>query len=176
MHTLAGFSHIALTVRDIRSSRTFYVDVLGMSVLENFGLPNLPQFSAAGFIQRKQERNAFALYVNQLRIRIPNDRQLARNLSGGNQQKVVLAKWLQSHSEVIIFDEPTRGIDVGAKAEIYAILRGLAGEGVAVLLISSEVPELINNAARVLILRDGQISGELSGVMSEEAVLARAMA
>src|SRR6185437_12450276 len=138
--------------------------VLGMSVLENFGLANLPQFTAGGFVRRARERNAFTRYVDQFRIKIPSPRQLARNLSGGNQQKVVLAKWLQAHSEVILFDEPTRGIDVGAKYEIYLLMHQLAEQGKAILMISSDLPEVLGMADRILVMHEGKITGEITDV------------
>ena len=98
-------------------------------------------------------------------------------LSGGNQQKILLGRSLVTHPRVLVLHEPTRGIDVGAKAEIYAILRGIAAEGVAILLITSEIAELIANADRVLVMRNGRISGDLTaGEINEEAILMRAMA
>ena len=136
--------------------------VLGQSVLENFGLSNLSQLSTAGFINAHEERNAFAGYVQQLQIKIPNDRQTAGNLSGGNQQKIVLAKWLEKRSEVIIFDEPTRGIDVGAKFEIYLLINRLAAAGKAVVMISSELPEVLGMADRILVMHEGRITGEIT--------------
>jgi ribose transport system ATP-binding protein len=138
--------------------------ILGMSVLENFGLPNLPQFTAGGFVRQRKERSAFARYVDQLRIKIPSPRQLARNLSGGNQQKVVLAKWLQANSQVILFDEPTRGIDVGAKYEIYLLMHQLAEQGKAILMISSDLPEVLGMADRILVMHEGRITGEITDV------------
>jgi ABC-type sugar transport system ATPase subunit len=140
--------------------------ILGMSILENFGLPNLPQFTAAGFVRQRKERNAFARYVDQLRIKIPSPRQLARNLSGGNQQKVVLAKWLQANSQIILFDEPTRGIDVGAKYEIYLLMHQLAEQGKAILMISSDLPEVLGIADRILVMHEGRITGEITDVAS----------
>jgi ABC-type sugar transport system ATPase subunit len=138
--------------------------VLGQSVLENFALPNLPAFSTFGFVRQRDERRAFAGYVEQLRIKIPHDRQPAKNLSGGNQQKVVLAKWLYSNSEVVIFDEPTRGIDVGAKYEIYLLMNELAAQGKAILMISSELPEVLGMADRILVMHAGRITGEIIDV------------
>ncbi|HZK81652.1 MAG TPA: ATP-binding cassette domain-containing protein, partial [Humisphaera sp.] len=138
--------------------------VLGMSVLDNFGLPNMRRFARGGFVDRKRERDAFAGYVSQLRIRIPNDRQLARNLSGGNQQKVVLAKWLASHCEVILFDEPTRGIDVGARFEIYQLVNELASQGKAILFVSSDLPEALGMADRILVMHEGRLTGEITDV------------
>jgi ribose transport system ATP-binding protein len=135
--------------------------VLGLGVRENFGLPNLGRFSRVGCISQAQERAAFAGYVDALRIRIPHQDQLARNLSGGNQQKVVLAKWLMRECKVVIFDEPTRGIDVGAKFEIYQLMNDLAARGAAVVMISSELPELIGMADRLLVMHEGRIRGEI---------------
>lgn len=138
--------------------------ILNRSVLENFGLPNLSHFTTAGVINRSKEKFAFANYVQRMNIRIPNDAQLARNLSGGNQQKVVLAKWLQQNAEVIIFDEPTRGIDVGAKFEIYQLMNELAAQGKAIIMISSELPEVLGMADRILVMHAGRITGEIKDV------------
>lgn len=138
--------------------------VLDASARENFGLPNLSTFSVWGYISQKQERSAFANYVDRLSIKIPNQEQLARNLSGGNQQKVVLAKWMEKHAEVVIFDEPTRGIDVGAKYEIYMLINELASQGKAILMISSELPEVLGMSDRILVMHEGRITGEICDV------------
>ncbi len=138
--------------------------VLIQSVRENFGLPNLSQFSRGGFVSRKEERASLGKFVDTLRIKIPHQDELARNLSGGNQQKVVLAKWLQRNCEVIIFDEPTRGIDVGAKYEIYLLINELAMRGKAIIMISSELPEVLGMADRVLVMHEGRITGEIRDV------------
>ncbi|MEI6234223.1 MAG: sugar ABC transporter ATP-binding protein [Planctomycetota bacterium] len=138
--------------------------VLKQSVRENFALPNLRRFSSFGFIRDKEESGAFAGYVAQLKIKIPDHEALAQNLSGGNQQKVVLAKWLQRHSEVLIFDEPTRGIDVGAKFEIYLLMNALAASGKAIVMISSELPEVLGMSDRVLVMHEGRIVGEVTDV------------
>jgi ribose transport system ATP-binding protein len=150
--------------------------VLGLSVRENFGLPNLRRFSRMGFVSRRKERGAFGKYRDLLNIRLANVEQEARSLSGGNQQKVVLAKWLQSNSEVLIFDEPTRGIDVGAKVEIYELVNSLAAAGKAVLMISSELPEVLGMSDRVLIMREGRLVGEIADVKSatQERIMALA--
>ncbi len=135
--------------------------VLGLPVLDNFGLPNLRRFSRAGFIRETAERSAFGGYVRRLQIKAANPEQLARNLSGGNQQKVVLAKWLEANAEIVIIDEPTRGIDVGAKVEIYHLINTLAAAGKAVLMISSELPEVLGMSDRILVMREGRIAGEI---------------
>ena len=136
--------------------------VLGHSVRENFGLPNLNRLSRRGFVQLGQEREEFGRYVDQLRIKIPSQEQRAGNLSGGNQQKVVLAKWLARNCDVLIFDEPTRGIDVGAKYEIYLLLNELAAAGKAIVMISSELPEVLGMADRILVMHEGRVTGELA--------------
>ncbi|MCD8141578.1 MAG: sugar ABC transporter ATP-binding protein [Planctomycetaceae bacterium] len=151
-------SRIALLTEDRKAQGL----VLIQSVRENFALPNLKQFSRLTFINRKKESAAFRKYVDSLRIKIPSQEQLAQNLSGGNQQKVVLAKWLQANCELVVFDEPTRGVDVGAKYEIYQIMNELAERGKAIVMISSELPEAIGMADRLLVMRDGKIVGEVT--------------
>jgi len=152
--------------------------VLPHSVLENFGLPNLERLSRHGFVQSRQEREEFGNYVNVLGIRIPHQEQPAVHLSGGNQQKVVLAKWLARNCEVLIFDEPTRGIDAGAKYEIYRLMNDLAARGKAVIMISSELPELIGMADRILVMHDGRITGEIADARgsTQEEIMQMAVA
>ena len=130
----------------------------------NFGLPNLRRFSRAGVIDQRRERREFDRYIESLRIRVSHREQLARNLSGGNQQKVVLAKWLAAESDVIIFDEPTRGIDVGAKYEIYLLMNRLAEQGKAIVMISSELPEVLGMSDRVIVMHEGRVAGEITDV------------
>jgi len=151
---------VALLTEDRKSQGL----VLSQSVRENFGLPNLSRFSRLGVVREKAERGAFAGYVESLRIRIPHQEQLARNLSGGNQQKVVLAKWLERHCEVVMFDEPTRGIDVGAKFEVHQLINELAAQGKAILMISSELPEVLGMSDRILVMHGGRIVGEITDV------------
>ncbi len=138
--------------------------VLLHSVRDNFGLPNLDQFSRLGFLRSAAESAAFDRYAHELRIRISHPTQPARLLSGGNQQKVVLAKWLQSDADVILVDEPTRGVDVGARFEIYQLLHQLADAGKAILMISSELPEILGMSDRILVMRGGRIRGEITDV------------
>jgi len=138
--------------------------ILGHSVRENFGLPNLDWLAADGFVKLRREREEFGRFVDKLRIKVPHQEQHARNLSGGNQQKVVLAKWLARDCEVLIFDEPTRGIDVGAKYEIYLLMNELAAQGKAIVMISSEMPEVLGMADRILVMHDGRITGEITDV------------
>ena len=138
--------------------------VPGRSCRENFGLPNLAGLSRFGFVRQRRERANFGGYIQSLRIKLPKQEEIARNLSGGNQQKLVLAKWLQANSEIILFDEPTRGIDVGAKQEIYLLINRLAAAGKAILLISSELPEVLGMSDRILVMREGMITGEIVDV------------
>jgi len=147
--------------------------VLPHSVRENFGLPNLDWLSSFGFVKQGAERDAFAGYIDSLKIKVPHQEQAAKNLSGGNQQKVVLAKWLARNCEVLIFDEPTRGIDVGAKYEIYCLMNELAAKGKSIIMISSELPEILGMSDRILVMHEGRITGEIADVANatQEQVL-----
>ncbi len=136
--------------------------VLALSVKDNICLPSVEKFSRFGLVNGNEENRAAQSYVNELRIKTPSIRQLAVNLSGGNQQKVVLGKWLCSQAEIFIFDEPTRGIDVGSKAEIYELINQLTANGVAVLMISSELPEILGMSDRILVMHQGCINGEFA--------------
>jgi len=138
--------------------------VLNHSVRENFALPNLASWSRFGWIQQRKERSALARHIRNLRIRLTGPEQSAYTLSGGNQQKVVLAKWLERSCSVVLFDEPTRGIDVGAKFEIYQLINALAAEGKATLFVSSELLEVLGMADRILVMHEGRIAGEIKDV------------
>lgn len=150
---------------------------LGRSTQENFSLPNLPQFTRAGWLRRAAERRALQGFVESLAIRPNAPEQRVRHLSGGNQQKLVLAKWLQQDARVLIFDEPTRGVDVGAKYEIHALIDQLAGAGKGILVISSELPEVLGICDRVLVMRDGRIVADLDndGSLTPEQLLGLAI-
>ena len=146
--------------------------VMGQSVRENAALPSLDRRQRWGVVDQKTEQEAVASMAESLRLRAPSLGADVENLSGGNRQKVVLAKWLISGPELLIFDEPTRGIDVGAKAEIWQLMRDLAEQGKAVLMISSELPEVIGMSDRVVVMHRGRIVGELPGrTATEEAVM-----
>jgi ribose transport system ATP-binding protein len=136
--------------------------VLGMVVRENITLANLQSLAVMNFVQGGREREVAKKYVGELRVKTPSIEQTVQNLSGGNQQKVVLAKWLFTDSKVLIFDEPTRGIDVGAKTEIYQLMNALAKTGAAIIMISSELPEVLGMSDRILVMHEGRITGELS--------------
>lgn len=146
-----------------------------MSARENFSLPLLDRWSRLGWLQGGEESRRFAALVEQLGIRLAGPGQLARELSGGNQQKLLLARWLERGPRVLILDEPTRGVDVGTKAEIYRLVHRLVEEGMALVLISSDLPELLALSDRILVLREGQVSGELAAsACTAEAVMALA--
>ena len=151
--------------------------VLGQAARANFGLPNLERFSRVSFVSDAAERSAFGRYVDLLRIKIPGPDAIVDTLSGGNQQKVVLAKWLQRDCEVVVFDEPTRGIDVGAKYEIYLLMNELAAQGKAVIMVSSELPEVLGMADRILVMHEGRVTGEITDVAgaTQEQILAMAI-
>jgi ABC-type sugar transport system ATPase subunit len=150
--------------------------VLSMSALANATLAVLPRLSRATFVDRGAERATGQRYFDELRVRAPGLDALAGGLSGGNQQKIALAKWLAADCRILILDEPTRGVDVGAKAQIHGIIRDLARKGVAILLISSELPELLHLASRVVVLRDGRVAGEVPRAAATQDVLMRLMA
>jgi len=147
--------------------------VLMMSVRENITASNLAALGPGPFLLPRRERPIAARFVEELHVKTPSIEQLVRNLSGGNQQKVVLAKWLFTQSRVLIFDEPTRGIDVGAKAEIYRIIRDLAAAGTAVLVISSELPEILHLCDRILVMHEGRVTGEISGAGATQEEIMR---
>ena len=146
--------------------------IVDMSIRDNITLPALGRYSSGGLIQRAKEDRGAEEASRSLRVKTPSVDFLVRNLSGGNQQKVVLAKWLSLGPKVLIFDEPTRGIDVGAKAEIYDLMRELAKEGVAILMISSDMEEVLNLSDRVAVMHEGRISGFLTREeATEESVM-----
>ena len=151
--------------------------VLGMAVGGNLSLAalSLGQISTSGFIKRGEEARMVEGYVGRFRVKTPTIEQLVGLLSGGNQQKVVLAKWLASKPSVLIVDEPTRGVDVGTKAEIYALMRELAKAGLAILVISSDLPEVLTISDRILVMRAGMLAGEIGfDDASEERIMALA--
>ncbi|HEY4306080.1 MAG TPA: sugar ABC transporter ATP-binding protein [Gemmatimonadaceae bacterium] len=148
--------------------------VLSMCAGDNSTLPTLDNFAHAGWIDQRRERSAVADLFSRLRLRA-SPRVTTASLSGGNQQKVVMAKWLAANSDILILDEPTRGVDIGAKAEIHAWIDELAGRGCAVLLISSELPELLNLSSRILVLRRGRMVGEVGRAEANQDALLRLM-
>jgi len=149
--------------------------LLSFDLESNIALPSLPMISRFTFINRRKVKHISDEQRRTLNIKTPSMKQLAKNLSGGNQQKVVLAKWLAAECDTLIFDEPTRGIDVGAKQEIYKLIRQLASEGKCILMISSEMEELLGVSDRIIVLYEGKVSGELQKEQfTQENVLALA--
>lgn len=136
--------------------------VLAMSVASNTTMASLPEISSRGFLRFEAERDAAQRYVSQLAVKTPSIETRTGDLSGGNQQKVALARWLMTKPKVMILDEPTQGIDVGAKAEIYDLIGRMAAEGVAILMISSDMPELLAMSDRIAVMSKGRIAGTLT--------------
>ena len=161
----------------VSEDRKNYGLVLKRSIKENIALPNLDLFTHGLILDHKAERKSVKAISKQLSVKAAGLEVPAYSLSGGNQQKVVLSKWLMSNPKVLILDEPTRGIDVGAKSEIHRLMSKLAGEGMAIILVSSELPEVMGMSDRILVFSEGRISGEvhrkdiLSGAVTEEGVL-----
>ena len=150
--------------------------LLDRPVRENVVLPILKRLSRGGFVNRAKEHGTATAAVHELQIRTPSVEQHARHLSGGNQQKVVLAKWLATGARILLLDEPTRGVDAGAKQEIHALIAALASRGTAIVLISSELPEVLALSDRVLVMREGRIAGQFMGrAATAECVMACAV-
>ncbi|MFZ0034827.1 MAG: sugar ABC transporter ATP-binding protein [Sedimentisphaerales bacterium] len=185
-HPIGGSVHLAGERLQIRSAKDAIENgislmpedrrksglIVEMTVRENITLPNLASFAFAGLIKRNQEKEAALAQCKQLKIKTPSSETVAGNLSGGNQQKVVLAKWLALAPRVIIFDEPTRGIDVGAKSEIYHLMRNLADNGVVVIIISSDMEEILGVSDRIAVMHEGKITGLLErSEFDEETVM-----
>lgn len=146
--------------------------VLILSILQNIEMSSLKKLSNGGFMNVKAEKECADEYMDMLRIKAAGYNQAAGALSGGNQQKVVLAKCLATKPEILIMDEPTRGIDVGSKSEIYKIINDLAKQGVSIIMVSSELPELLGISDRIIVMREGVITGELkASEAGEESVM-----
>ncbi len=178
--TISGACFINATPRKAISKRLALLTedrkqqglILPASVSSNISLAALRSVCRFGVLSRAKERGIARQYISKIGIKTPSPEQLAVNLSGGNQQKVIIAKWLHTNADILILDEPTRGIDVGAKYEIYQLINKLADEGKAVVIISSELPEVINLCDRILVVHGGRIKGELYGEQkTAEAVM-----
>jgi ABC-type sugar transport system ATPase subunit len=147
-----------------------------LSLSENIVLASLQRLFPRHFVDTRKEREVVAQYIQDLRIATPSPKRLVQFLSGGTQQKVVLAKWLCTHSRIFIFDEPTRGIDVGAKAEIHGFMDELVKQGAAVLMISSDLPEILGMSDRIYVMRQGQVVAEVPrDKATQERIVAYAM-
>jgi len=151
--------------------------ILKMNVRSNISLASLPAFRKGLFIEKQKEARVAQEYIGKLDIRTPSDRQIVNNLSGGNQQKVVIGKWMETAPRILILDEPTRGIDVKTKKEIYMLMSRLANQGVAIIMISSELPEIIGMSDRIIVIHEGRIKGEMPGEnATQEAIMKMALA
>ena len=181
--TLAGKPYAPGSPRDAIESGVYLAPedrkrhglVLPMTIAQNTSLPNLDNYARFGFLDRATERRVAAAEVQRLRTKTPSIHQAVVNLSGGNQQKVVLGKWLAMNPKVLILDEPTRGIDVGAKAEIYRHMAELAGQGIAIIMVSSDMEEVLGMSDRVVVMHEKRIRGVLSGADITQAKIANLM-
>jgi D-xylose transport system ATP-binding protein len=158
----------------LSEDRKRYGLVLLMDIAENIALPNYGKISRFSVIDNNKKIKYANSYVKELNIKTPSITQKAANLSGGNQQKVVIAKWLMSEPKVLILDEPTRGIDVGAKHEIYNIMNKLVDQGVAIVMISSELPEILGMSDRILVMHEGKFTGEFNHKEADQEIIMRA--
>jgi ABC-type sugar transport system ATPase subunit len=149
--------------------------LLGRSVVENIALPQLDELVRGPFVSRPERARTAGEQIAALRIVAPSPRSPLTSLSGGNQQKVVLAKWLAKRCRVLLLDEPTRGVDIGAKTEIYELIRKLAGKGVSILLISSSIPEILGLSDRIIVMSRGRVIAEHAAeAATEEALISAA--
>ena len=167
---------VAVGIAYLSEDRKRYGLALGMDVESNIILATFGKFlRALGWIDTARTSVVAKASVESLAIKTPSLAQRVKNLSGGNQQKVIIGKWLTADTDVLIFDEPTRGIDVGAKSEIYKLLNELAQQGKAIMMISSELPEILRMSHRILVMCEGRITGELSSVeANQERIMAYA--
>ena len=146
----------------LSEDRKRYGVIIEKTVAENTTMASLKAFCKGLFIDKKAEKETAEQYVEALKTKTPSVEQQVRNLSGGNQQKVVIAKWLTRNCDILIFDEPTRGIDVGAKSEIYTLMNNLVKQGKSIIMISSELTEVLRMSDRILIMCEGRKTGEIS--------------
>lgn len=153
---------IGLGLAYVPEDRQLHGLITAMSITSNISLPILKEYARQGWLQDKTERSATFNAARQMEVRANSMWQIARTLSGGNQQKVVLAKWLSTKPRILILDEPTRGIDVGTKAAVHALMSNLAAEGLAILMISSELPEVLGMSDRILVMHEGHVTGQFS--------------
>jgi ribose transport system ATP-binding protein len=158
----------------LSEDRKRYGLAVGLSVEANIVLASFEQFlGSLGVVDDSKVRSIASRYVDLLSIKTPGIQQMVRNLSGGNQQKVVIGKWLTADTEILIFDEPTRGIDVGAKSEIYRLLNELAHAGKSIIMISSELPEILRMSHRIVVMCEGRITGELAAAEATQEKIMR---
>jgi ABC-type sugar transport system ATPase subunit len=162
---------VASGVALIPEDRQHHGLVLRLPIAHNITMPDLNRVSKIGVLRKRDENSLAERYRETLRIKCSSVAQPAGRLSGGNQQKVVIAKWVARGARVFLFDEPTRGIDVGAKQEVFEQMDALARSGAAVVMVSSELPELIQVADRIVVMRSGRITGELPGNCTQEEIM-----
>lgn len=155
-------------VQEDRKVLSLFMD---MSVLYNMSMAKLPRMASAGFVRGGEEHKTANEYVDSLNIKLSNLSAPVRSLSGGNQQKTVLGRWLATHPKVLILDEPTHGVDIGAKSEIYQLIRALAKNGIGIILISSELPEIMTIADRVAVMHEGRLTGLLENEEATESLI-----
>jgi rhamnose transport system ATP-binding protein len=168
---------MALGIGYVPEDRKLHGLVLQMSIAQNITLPTLRRFARLGWLSGAAEGRSAAEDAARLEVKMSDVDQPAGQLSGGNQQKVVLAKWLSTSPKVLILDEPTRGIDVGTKAAVHRLMSQLAAEGMAILMISSELPEILGMSDRILVMREGRITGAFSRAeATQERLMAAATA
>ncbi|MFE4894325.1 sugar ABC transporter ATP-binding protein [Peribacillus butanolivorans] len=149
--------------------------ILDFSVRENIGLPNLKSFAPSGIVKTEDEKKFAEMMIKRLHVKTSSTETIIGNLSGGNQQKVVIAKWIGTSPKVLIMDEPTRGIDVGAKREIYELMNELTERGISIIMVSSELPEIVGMSDRILVVHEGKIAGELKKQeVTQEKIMALA--
>ncbi|PKM68310.1 MAG: D-xylose ABC transporter ATP-binding protein [Firmicutes bacterium HGW-Firmicutes-2] len=173
VHIRSPKDAVANGIGYLSEDRKRYGLVLGLDVNTNIAMATMPKFSnRLGFLKEDQEKVNATKYIDTLSIKTPSGKQLVQNLSGGNQQKVVIGKWLTRNCDILIFDEPTRGIDVGAKSEIYKLLNELADQGMSIIMISSELPEVLRMSHRIMVMCEGKITGELSrNIATQERIM-----
>lgn len=149
---------------------------LKLSVADNIAMPNWEKFTSHGVVNEKEEMRVASEMADRVMVKTPSVKQLVMNLSGGNQQKVAIAKWLLRDCDILIFDEPTRGIDIGAKSEIYNLMNALIAQGKSIIMISSEMQELLSMSDRIIVMCEGSITGELDiADASQESIMALAV-
>jgi ribose transport system ATP-binding protein len=159
----------------LSEDRKRYGIVVQKTITENSTLATLDKYVSGPFINKRSEKAVAEQYINELATKTPSADQLVVNLSGGNQQKVVIAKWLVRNCDILIFDEPTRGIDVGAKNEIYKLMNRLASEGKSIIMISSEMTEILRMSDRIVVMCEGRKTGEISiEEATQEAIMDKA--